>query len=61
MARPERVEYEGAYYHVMNRGRGRQSVFHEEKYYKYFLQCLEQVHKRFAMEIHAYCLMGKAV
>ena len=32
MARPERVEYEGAYYHVMNRGHGRQSVFHEEKY-----------------------------
>ena len=61
MARPERVEYEGAYYHVMNRGRGRQSVFHEEKYYKYFLQCLEQTHKRFAMGIHAYCLMGKAV
>ena len=40
MSRPERVEYEGAYYHVMNRGRGRQSVFHGEKYSKYFLQCL---------------------
>ena len=58
MARPGRAEYEGAYYHVMNRGRGRQSVFHGEKYYKYFLQCLEQAHKRFAMDIHAYCLIG---
>ena len=58
MARPERVEYEGAYYHVMNRGRGRQQVFHDVKYYEYFLNCLEQAHKRFALEIHAYCLMG---
>jgi len=58
MSRPERVEYDGAYYHVMNRGRGRQQVFHDVKYYEYFLSCLEQAHKRFALEIHAYCLMG---
>ena len=58
MARPERVEYEGAYYHVMNRGRGRQQVFHDVKYYEYFLSCLEQAHKRFKLEIHGYCLMG---
>ena len=48
MARPEPVEYEGAYCHVMNQGRGRQSVFHGEKYYKYFLQRLEKAHKRCA-------------
>lgn len=58
MARPLRVEYEGAYYHVMNRGQGRQRVFHGKRYYMYFLLCLEQAHKRFALEVHAYCLMG---
>jgi len=27
MARPARIEYEGAFYHVMNRGNGRESIF----------------------------------
>ena len=45
MVRPQRVEYEGAYYHVMNRGQGRQNVYHGERYYEYFLDCLEQAHK----------------
>ena len=58
MVRPLRVEYEGAYYHVMNRGRGRRMIYHDEKYYKYILWCLEQSNTRFALEIHAYCLMG---
>ena len=58
MVRPLRVEYEGAYYHVMNRGRGRQQVFHGDRYYDYFLQCLDQAYKRFGVETHAYCLMG---
>ena len=58
MVRPLRVEYEGAYYHVMNRGSGRQQIFQGVKYYEYFLHCLEQAHKRFALETHAYCLMG---
>ena len=49
MVRPQRVEYEGAYYHVMNRGQGRQNVYHGERYYEYFLDCLEQAHKRFAL------------
>ena len=58
MVRPHRVEYEGAYYHVMNRGQGRQNVYHGERYYEYFLDCLEQAHKRFALDVHAYCLMS---
>ena len=45
MVRPQRVEYEGAYYHVMNRGQGRQNVYHGERYYEYFLDCLGQAHK----------------
>ncbi|MEE4244449.1 MAG: transposase [Kangiellaceae bacterium] len=58
MVRPLRVEYEDAYYHVMNRGRGRQFIFHGKKYYQDFLTCLSQAHQRFGIEIHAYCLMG---
>lgn len=58
MVRPHRIEYEGAYYHVMNRGQGRRAIYHGAKYYEYFIGCLEQAHTRFAFEVHAYCLMG---
>ena len=30
MPRPARIQYENAFYHVMNRGRGRLWVFHGE-------------------------------
>ncbi len=58
MSRPLRIEYENAYYHVMNRGRGRQMVFHGDEYCEAFLKTLSEVHERFGVQIHAYCLMG---
>ena len=58
MPRPERIEYENAFYHAMNRGRGRQNVFHDEPYYQAFLDTLAEVHQRFNCVFHAYCLMG---
>jgi len=57
MARPLRIEYEGAWYHVMNRGASRQNVFKTKKHYELFLQLLLEIHRRFQVEIHAYCLM----
>ncbi len=57
MPRPLRIEYENAYYHVMNRGRGRQKIFHGQAYYDEFLHTLEEAHRRFGIEIHSYCLM----
>jgi putative transposase len=58
MSRPLRIEYENAYYHVMNRGRGRQMIFHGAKYYDAFLNTLSEAHERFGLQVHAYCLMG---
>ena len=58
MPRPQRIEYPNAYYHVMNRGRGRQSIFHSEAYYQTFLETIKEASSRFGMEVHAYCLMG---
>ena len=58
MPRPQRIEYPDAYYHVMNRGRGRQSIFHNEAYYQAFLETIKEANSRFGMEVHAYCLMG---
>jgi REP element-mobilizing transposase RayT len=58
MPRPLRIEYENAYYHVMNRGRGRQDIFHSEQYFEMFLQTLEEAHQRFGIEVLSYCLMS---
>ena len=58
MTRPLRIEYDNAFYHVMNRARGKQLVFHSKAYYQAFLQCIEQACQRFGTEIHAYWLMG---
>jgi len=57
MPRPLRIEYENAYYHVMNRGRSRQDIFHDKKYYQIFLNTLAGAHKRFGIQIQSYCLM----
>ncbi len=58
MPRPQRIEYEGAFYHVMNRGRARQMIFHDESDYQVFLDTLEEAYRRFHGVVHAYCLMG---
>jgi REP element-mobilizing transposase RayT len=58
MPRPLRIEYEDAYYHVMNRGRGRKTIFDGDAYYNAFLETLKEAHQRFKLQILCYCLMG---
>jgi len=58
MSRPLRIEYQGAWYHVMNRGGGYRDIFKEAKHQKMFLDLLREITEMFGVEIHAYCLMG---
>jgi putative transposase len=58
MARPLRIEYPGAWYHVMNRGANRKFIFNSDEHRKLFLTLLEEVVKLYSVEIHSYCLMG---
>jgi len=57
MARPLRIEFEGAWYHVMNRGVGRRGVFKTDEHRRYFVSLLAETTERFNAEWHAYCLM----
>jgi len=57
MARPLRIEFESAWYHVMNRGAGRQDVFISDAQRERFLELLGDLADRFGVETHAYCLM----
>ena len=58
MSRPLRIEYEGAYYHVMNRGLPGQSTFIHEKDYRHFIYFLEDIHRRWSAEIYSFCCMS---
>jgi len=42
MARPLRVEYPGAYYHVINRGNNQEKIFKNDRDREKFLQYLEK-------------------
>ena len=57
MARPLRVEFYGAVYHVTSRGNAREDIFDDGRDRKAFLDCLGNVVKRFNWQCHAYCLM----
>jgi REP element-mobilizing transposase RayT len=57
MARPLRVEFPGAVYHVTSRGNARQSIFIDDENRGGFLDVLSIVVERFKWLCHAYCLM----
>jgi putative transposase len=57
MARPLRIEYPGAIYHVLSRGDRREAIFRSDADRKLFLDLLGQTCRRTGWQIHAYCLM----
>lgn len=58
MARPLRIEYPNAWYHVMNRGRHGEDIFADQKDYDAFLAILQESSGMFGVRIVAYCLMS---
>ena len=58
MARPLRIQYAGAIYHVMSRGDRREDIFLDEEDRRGFLRTLGEVCERAGWQVHAYCLMG---
>ena len=58
MARPLRIEYPDAWYHVMNRGTQARDIFVDDADRYGFLRLLSQPRQRHHIEIHAYALMG---
>lgn len=58
MARPLRIEYEGALYHLTGRGNRREAVFADEEDCERFLSLLAESLRRYQVVLHAYVLMG---
>jgi hypothetical protein len=58
MPRQVRIEYAGAFYHVMARGNRRGDIVFDDEDRKTFLRTLGEVCKRAGFRIHAYALMS---
>lgn len=58
MARPLRIEFAGALYHITSRGNARENIYSEDSDRDYFLNLLNKTNIRHGWICHAYCLMS---
>ena len=52
MARKPRVEFTGAFYHVICRGNQRQVIFRSDADRNYYLEPLEQYRQRYGFKVY---------
>jgi putative transposase len=57
MARPLRLEYEGALYHITARGNERQDIYFTPTDYEKYLSYIVQAKEKYGIYIHCYVLM----
>ncbi len=57
MARPLRIEYEGAFYHVTSRGNERKQIYYARADYEKFKSYLKEAQKKYGYLLHCYVLM----
>ena len=58
MARPLRVEFEGALYHLTGRGNARERIFADDEECAEFVQLLVESLERYEVALQGYVLMG---
>lgn len=58
MSRPLRIEYPGAWYHVMNRGRNRGLIYSCREDYLLFLETIGEACRLYNVSLSSYCLMS---
>ena len=58
MARPLRIQFEGALYHVTSRGNAGQEIFLNDEDRSAFLDVVAEAVARYGWGCHAYCLMS---
>jgi len=57
MARPLRLSYENAFYHITARGNRREKIFYSDQDKKIFLEKLQKTLIKYSIICYAYCLM----
>jgi putative transposase len=58
MARPLRLEFAGALYHLTSRGNAQQDIFRDDADRRIFLRALADTVTHFGWLLYSYCLMG---
>ena len=58
MTRQWRIEFEGAYYHILSRGNEQRNIFTDNDDRISFLEILGNMSERFEIEVYAYVLMN---
>jgi REP element-mobilizing transposase RayT len=58
MARKARIEFDGAVYHVLDRGNRRESIFRDDADRERFLRTLGKACARMGWRVHAWVLMS---
>jgi REP element-mobilizing transposase RayT len=58
MARPLRIEYEGAVYHIMGKGNRGEFIFSEDRDKEVCLDFLERAGQRYGITVYGWCIMG---
>lgn len=61
MARKPRIEFKGAFFHIITRGNQRQKIFRDEKDYKKYLEILSGYRQKYHYHLYAYVLMNNHV
>ena len=57
MARALRIEFDGAYYHVISRGQRGDPIFLEDRDRERFLELLREMNEKHGVRVHGYVLM----
>jgi len=58
MSRPLRIEYEGAFYHIIARGQRKEKIFYSDNDKKTFLRKLNETLIKYSIKLYCYCLMN---
>ncbi len=58
MARPLRITFPGAFYHVTSRGNEQKAIFKSKRDREKFLEYLQSATEHYNSLIHTFCLMG---
>jgi REP element-mobilizing transposase RayT len=61
MARPPRIEFPGALYHVIVRGNERKAIFRDDADREFYLRRLAHYREKFSFSVWAYCLKDNHV
>jgi putative transposase len=58
MARPLRIEYEGALYHIISRGNRGEHIFAGDQDKEYFIETIQKAVEKYKIDLYAFCIMG---